>query len=84
MPTVAEVKAAADKLPVAARVELLEHLAQDKAVARKQLARLRAAVEEGDRDLAEGRYTEVRSAAELRKLFDDIRHRGQARQKRSA
>lgn len=84
MATVAEIKAAASKLPVKHRTDLLEHLAQDPAVQRQQLTRLRAAVEEGERDLAEGRYIEINSKAELRAFFDDIKRRGRARLKRSA
>lgn len=84
MPTVAEIKAAARKLPVKHRTDLLEDFAQDPEIHREQLARLRAAVAEGDRDLGEGRYTVVNSKAELRALFDDIKRRGRARIKRSA
>lgn len=84
MPTVAEVQAAADKLPVLGRVQLLEHLAQDEAVRRKQIARLRAAIDEGMRDHAEGRFIEIKSAAEHRAFFDDIKRRGRARLKKSA
>ena len=84
MPTVAEIKAAARKLPVKHRTDLLEHLAQDPAIQKEQLARLRAAVEEGERDFAEGRYIEINSKAELREFFDDIKRRGRTRLKRSA
>lgn len=80
MRTVAEVQAAVDKRSVTGRVQLFEHLAQDEAVRRKQLARLRAMIAEGD--LAEGRYIEITSAAEFRALSDDIKHRMRARLKR--
>jgi hypothetical protein len=79
MPTVAEIKAAARKLPVKHRTDLLEDFAQDPAIQKEQLARLRAAVEEGMRDHAEGRYIEINSAAEHRAFFDDIKRRGRAR-----
>lgn len=55
----------------------------DEAVRKEQLARLRAAVEEGERDIAEGRYTAISSKAELRGFFDDIKRRGRAALKRS-
>lgn len=84
MPTIAEIKAAARKLPVRHRTDLLETLAMDKAVRKEQLSRLRAAVEEGERDIAEGRYTEINSKAELREFFDDIKRQGRAALKRSA
>ena len=84
MTTVAEVQAAADKLSVAGRVQLLEHLAQDDTVRRKQLARLRAMIAEGERDHAEGRFIEITSAVEHRAFFDDIKRRGRARLKRTA
>ncbi len=84
MPTVAEIKAAARKLPVKHRTDLLEYFAQDPAIQKEQLARLRAAVEEGERDFAEGRYIEINSKAELREFFDDIKRRGRTRLKRSA
>ena len=84
MPTIAAIKAAARKLPVKHRTDLLEHFAQDPAIQKEQLARLRAAVEEGERDFAEGRYIEINSKAELREFFDDIKRRGRARLKRSA
>lgn len=84
MPTIAKIKAAARRLPVKDRVDLLEQFAQDPAIQKDQIARLRAAVEEGERDLAEGRYTEINSKAELREVFDDIRRHGRARLRRSA
>ena len=84
MPTIAEIKAAASKLPVKHRTDLLVQLAEDKAVQKEQLARLRALSDEGDRDLAEGRCIEINSKADLRALFDDIKRRGRARFKRSA
>ena len=84
MHTVAKIKAAARKLPVKDRADLLTDFAMDDAVQKEQLARLRAAIDEGDRDLAEGRYTEINSTAELRAFFDDIKARGRARLKRSA
>lgn len=84
MPNAAEIKAAARKLPVKDRADLLTAFAMDKAVQKEQLARLRAEIAEGERDLAEGRYTEIRNTAELRNFFDDIKRRGRARIKRSA
>jgi predicted transcriptional regulator len=79
MPTVAEIQAAARKLPVKHRTDLLEHFAQDPAIQTEQLARLRAAVEAGMRDHTEGRFIEINSAAEHRAFFDDIKRRGRAR-----
>lgn len=84
MPTVAAIKLAARRLPVKDRADLLEQLVQDPAIQKEQIARLRAAVEEGERDFAEGRYTEINSKAELREFFDDIKRRGRSRLKRSA
>jgi len=84
MPTIAEIKAAARKLPVKHRTDLLEAFAMDEAVRKEQLARLRAAVEEGERDIAAGRYTATNSKADLREFFDDIKRRGRAALKRSA
>jgi tRNA A-37 threonylcarbamoyl transferase component Bud32 len=84
MPTIAEIKAAARKLPLKHRTDLLEDLSRDEAVHREQIARLRAAIEEGERDFAEGRYIEINSKTELREFFDDIKRRGRARLKRSA
>lgn len=84
MPTVAAIKAAARKLPVADRTDLLVDLAMDAAVRKEQLARIRAAIDEGDLDLAEGRYTEIDSETEIRALFDDAKRRGRARVKQSA
>ena len=43
------------------------------------LSATRAAVEEGMRDHAEGRYIEINTAAEHRAFFDDIKRRGRAR-----
>ena len=84
MPTAVQIKAAARKLPVADRTDLLEELARDASVRNESLARLRAMIAEGDRDLAEGRYTEVRTSAELRAFFDEVKRHGRARLKRSA
>lgn len=84
MSTVAEVKAAARKLPVKDRTDLAEALAMDDAVTKERLARLRAMIDEGDRDLAEGRYITIRTAADLRALSADIKRRGRDRLKRSA
>lgn len=84
MLTIAAIKTAARKLPVKHRTDLLVQLTEDKAVQKEQLTRLRALVAEGDRDLAEGRYTEIKSKADLQTLFDDIKRRGRARLKRSA
>ena len=84
MPTIAEIKAAARKLPVKHRTDLLEAFAMDEAVRKEQLARLRAAVEEGMRDFREGRYIEIRTPAEHRAFFDEIKRSGRARLKKSA
>lgn len=84
MPTAAKVKSAARQLPVQDRADLFEDFAMDDAVRKEQLKRLRAAIDEGDRDLAEGRYTMIRTDSDLRALFDDIKRRGRARLKRSA
>lgn len=66
------------------RTDLLVQIAEDKAVQKEQLARLRALLDEGDRDLAEDRCIEINSKADLRALFDDIKRRSWARLKRSA
>jgi hypothetical protein len=84
MPTAAQIKAAAHKLPVKDRADLLEALAGDEAVRKERLARLQALVGEGERDLAKGRYTEIRTPAELRAFFDGIKRRALERTKRSA
>ena len=84
MPTAARIKAAALKLPVKDRADLMDALGMDEAVSKERLARLRALVDEGDRDLAEGRYIEITSPAEHHAFFDDIKRRGRARLKRSA
>ena len=84
MPTIAEIKAAASKLPVKHRTDLLVQLAEDKAVQKEQLARLRTAVEEGIRDHNEGRYIEIKTAAEHRDFFDEIKQRGRVRLGKSA
>jgi hypothetical protein len=84
MPTATQIKAAARKLPVKDRADLLEALAQDRAVRKEQLLRLRAMIEVGDRDLAEGRSIAISNHMELRAFFDDIKRRGRERLKRSA
>lgn len=84
MPSAAQIKAAARKLPVKDRADLFEVFAKDSAVQKERLARLRAMIDEGDRDLAEGRYTEIRNSAELRDFFADIKRRARERMKRSA
>ena len=84
MSTVAEIKAAARKLPIKDRADLLADLSMDAAVRKEQLARLRAAVGEGVRDHTEGRYIEITTAAEHRAFFEDIKRRGRARLKQSA
>ena len=56
----------------------------DAAVRKEQLKRLRTMIEEGERDIAEGRYVEVNSVAEAKAFFEDIKRRGRARLKRSA
>ena len=84
MPTAARIKAAALKLPVKDRADLMDALGMDEAVSKERLARLRALVDEGDRDLAEGRFIEIRTSTELRAFFADIKRRGRERLKRSA
>jgi len=84
MVTAAQIKAAARKLPVKDRADLLEALASDKAVRKERLTRLRTLIAEGERDLAAGRYTPIRDSAELRTFFDDIKRRARERIKRSA
>lgn len=84
MPTAAQIKTAARKLPVKDRVDLLESFAQDRAVRQEQVARLRTLLDEGERDHREGRFVEIRSAAEHRTFFDAIKREGRARQKRTA
>lgn len=84
MPTVAEIKAAARKLPVKDRADLLTDFARDKAVQKEQLARLRAAIDEGIRDHTEGRFIEIKSTAEHRAFFDGIKREGRARLKKTA
>jgi hypothetical protein len=84
MPTAAQIKAAARKLPVKDRADLFEVFAMDNAVQKERLARLRAMIAEGERDLAEGRYIEIRSTAEHRAFFDDIKRRVRARMRKSA
>ena len=59
MPTVAEIKTAARKLPVRDRADLLVDFAMDEAVQKEQLVRLRAAVAEGIADHAAGHARRV-------------------------
>ena len=84
MSTVAEIKAAASKLSVAERLKLLEHLAHDSAILRRQKSRLRTEIDEGVRDHREGRFIEITTAAAHREFFADILRRGRARVKQSA
>jgi hypothetical protein len=79
MSTVAEVQAALQRLPAADRVALFNWLGQDEAVRAGELTALRAAVDEGDRDLVEGRYIVLESDADFRALADDIGQTGRAR-----
>lgn len=73
MSSVAEVQAAVRRLPAADRVTLFQWLGRDRAVRAKELAALRAAVDEGDRDLAEGRYTVLETDADFRALAADVK-----------
>lgn len=84
MPTVARIKAAARKLPVSDRADLLTDFAKDDAVRKEQLQRLRAAIDEGIRDHSEGRFVEIKSTAEHSTFYDDIRRRGRARFRKTA
>lgn len=84
MPTIAAIKAAARKLPVKHRTDLLEDLVKDQAVRKEQIARLRAMVEEGVRDHDAGRYIAIRTAAEHSGFFAAIKRRGRVRLGKSA
>jgi hypothetical protein len=84
MSTVAELQTAVKRLPAADRVALFQWLSRDRAVRARELAALRAAVDEGIRDHEEGRFIEIRTPAEHRAFFDDIKRRGRARLKKSA
>jgi hypothetical protein len=79
MPSAAEIKTAARKLPVADRTDLLVDLAMDAAVRKEQIKRLRAAVAEGIRDHAEGRYIELNTPADFRAFAAGIKREGRAR-----
>ena len=65
MSTVAEIKTAASKLPVAERLKLLEHLAHDSVILRRQKTRLRAEIDDGVRDHKDGRFIEIATAVAL-------------------
>ncbi len=84
MSTVAQIKAAARKLPVKDRADLLNDFSNDAAVRKEQLSRLRAEIAEGIRDHADGRYIEVTTPAEHRAFFAAIKRRGRARTTQSA
>ena len=79
MPTVAEIKTAARKLPVRDRADLLVDFAMDEAVQKEQLVRLRAAVAEGIADHAAGRYIELVTDADFKAFAADIKSEGRAR-----
>lgn len=79
MSTVAEVQAAVERLPAADRIALFRWLGQDGAVRTEELAALRAAIDEGDRDLAEGRYTALETDTDFRAFADEIKQAGRAR-----
>ena len=81
MSTVAEIRAAARKLPVADRVDLFVDLAMDDAVQKAQLARLRAAIAEGMADHAAGRYTELVTDDDFKAFAAEIKRAGRARLK---
>ena len=81
MPTVAEIKTAARKLPVRDRADLLVDFAMDEAVQKEQLVRLRAAVAEGIADHAAGRYIVLVTDADFKAFATDIKSEGRARLK---
>jgi hypothetical protein len=76
MSTVAEVQAAVERLPAADRIALFRWLGQDAAIRTEELASLRAAIDEGDRDLAEGRYTTLETDSDFQALADEIKQAG--------
>ena len=79
MSTIAEVQAAVGRLPAADRIAPFRWLGQDEAVRTEELAALRAAVDEGDRNLAEGRDTTLETDADFRAFADEITQAGRAR-----
>ena len=79
MSTVAEVQATVERLPASDRVALFRWLGQDDAIRTQELEDLRSAVDEGDRDLAEGRYLTLETDADFQTLADEIKQAGQAR-----
>ena len=79
MSTVAEVQAAVERLTTADRVALFRWLGQDEAIRAEELAALRLAVDEGDRDLAEGRYITLETDADFQALASEIKQAGQTR-----
>jgi cytosine/adenosine deaminase-related metal-dependent hydrolase len=81
MSTVAEIRAATRKLPVADRVDLFVDLAMDDAVQKAQLARLRAAIAAGVADHAAGRYTELVTDDDFKAFAAEIKREGRARLK---
>lgn len=76
MSTVAEIQAAVERLPATDRIALFRWLGQDEAVRTEELAALRTAIDEGDRDLAEGRYTTLETDADFQTLADEIKQAG--------
>ncbi len=84
MSTVAELQAAVERLPVADRIALYHWLSQDEAVLAAELTALRAAVDAGDRDLAEGRYTVLESDDDFQALATDIKQSARSRLGKSA
>ena len=84
MSTVAEVQAAVAHLSASDRVALFRWLEKDEAIRAEELAALRAALDEGDRDLAAGRFTSLETNEDFLKLTDDIKRSGRARLERSA
>ncbi len=77
----AEIKAAARRLPIKARADLFADLAMDDAVQKEQLARLRAAIDEGIADHAAGRYVELETDEEFKAFASEIKRAGRARLK---
>lgn len=79
MSSAAEIQAAVERLPSAERLALFHWLEQTKDVRAEKLTALRALIDEGDRDLAEGRFTTLESDDDFRALGDDIRQRSRER-----
>ncbi|MBC7368949.1 MAG: hypothetical protein H7343_19415 [Undibacterium sp.] len=84
MSTVSDVQATVKRLPAADRVALFRWLGRDEAVRTEEITALRAALDEGDRDLAAGRFTVLESDEDFLSLATDIKNAGRAHPERSA